>query len=339
WDWAAAERSFRRAIAANPNYATAHHWYADFLAGRGRLEESVREMERAQELDPLSRIIGIELGWTYYLMRRNDEAEAQVRRTLALDPNYPHGSLNLGLVFIAKGRYREAIQALRQGIELGGDYDLQYAALITAYARAGDRAAALKLMDEVTERAKRGEFGPFTLAVAYGALGEIDRGIAALHRAIDERDLFMPEIFFDPLLDPLRRDPRFRKVEERMGVARPDSGGRYIPPMLPLESLFKALNEEGGRYVLVGGLAVVLHGHLRATGDIDLVVDLTLFLDPPMPFDHLWARSEVVTMRGVPVRVAGLDDLIELKRRAGRPVDLADAEALVAIRRLHGEQP
>jgi TolB-like protein len=221
WDWAAAEASFRRAIAANPDYATGHHWYADFLAGRGRLEESVREMERAHALDPLSRIIGTELAWIYYLMRRNDEAEAQLRRTLALDPNYPHASLNLGLVFTAKGRYAEAIQALRRGIELGGDYDVQYAALITAYARAGDRSDALKLMDEVAERAKRGEFGSFTLAVAYGALGETDRGIALLHRAIDERDIFMPEIFFDPLLDPLRRDPGFRGVEERMGVARP----------------------------------------------------------------------------------------------------------------------
>ncbi|HJR51141.1 MAG TPA: tetratricopeptide repeat protein, partial [Gemmatimonadales bacterium] len=220
WDWAAAEASFRRPIAADPDYATAHHWYADFLAGRGRLEESVREMERALALDPLSRIIGTELGWVYYLMRRNDEAEAQTRRTLALDPNYPHGSLILGLVFMAQGRYAEAIQALRRGIELGGDYDLQYAALIQAHARAGERATALGLMGELTERAKRGEFGSFTLAVAHGSLGAIDRGIALLHRAIDERDIFMPEIFFDPLLDPLRKDPRFREVEERMGVVR-----------------------------------------------------------------------------------------------------------------------
>jgi predicted nucleotidyltransferase len=165
--------------------------------------------------------------------------------------------------------------------------------------------------------------------------------------------------------------------------------------MFPLESLFKVLNQDGGRYVLVGGLAVVLHGHLRATGDVDLVVDLApdqvqrtlraleqagfrpyapvpasefadpdrraewirdkamlvfslrppggvpmvdLFLDPPMPFDRLWDRSAVVTMRGVPVRVAALDDLIELKRRAGRPEDLADAEALAEIWRLREEQ-
>ena len=218
WDWPASEASFRRAIAANPNYPTGHHWYADFLAGRGRLEESLREMQRAHALDPLSRIIGTELGWIYYLMNRNDDAEAQVRRTLALDPNYPHGSLILGLVFIAEERYAEAIQALRQAIELGGDYDLQHAALICAYARSGDRATALRLLGELTEREKLGEFGPFTLAMAYTGLGQTDRAIAALHQAIDERDIFMPEVFFDPLLHPLRKDPRFRRVEERMGL-------------------------------------------------------------------------------------------------------------------------
>jgi hypothetical protein len=151
--------------------------------------------------------------------------------------------------------------------------------------------------------------------------------------------------------------------------------------MFPLESLFRRLNDEGGRYVLVDGLAVVLHGHLRATGDVDLVVDLDpdqvnrtlaaleragfepyipvparefadpakraewlrekampvfslrpaagipvvdLFLEPPLPFEDLWQRSVVMTMRGVPVRVVMLDDLIELKRRAGRPEDDAD---------------
>ena len=79
----------------------------------------MRELERAHALDPLSRMIGTELGWIYYLMRRNDEAEAQTRRTLALDPNYPHGSLILGLVFIAHGRHTEAIRRSGEAIELG----------------------------------------------------------------------------------------------------------------------------------------------------------------------------------------------------------------------------
>ena len=163
--------------------------------------------------------------------------------------------------------------------------------------------------------------------------------------------------------------------------------------MLPLESLFRELNDQGGRYIVVGGLAVVLHGHLRATGDIDLLVDfeagqvartlavlegagfqpyvpvpasdfadpakraawvrdkgmlvfslrptsgvpmVDLFLEHPISFDQVWGRSLEVLMRGVPVRIASIDDLIALKRLAGRPEDLTDIEALSAIKRLRG---
>lgn len=163
---------------------------------------------------------------------------------------------------------------------------------------------------------------------------------------------------------------------------------------MPLEAIFQALNDRGARYVVVGGLAVVLHGHLRATADVDLIVDLEdsevkktlaaleaagfrpyasvpasefanpkqraawvrdkamlvfslrpetgvpmvdLFLEHPIPFDPLWARSVLTTLRGVQVRVASIEDLITLKRMAGRPEDLGDIEALLEIKRLQGE--
>ena len=220
WDWDAAEASFRRAIAADPDYATAHHWYADFLAGRGRLDESLRAMQRAYELEPLSRIIGAELGWIHSLRGRTEEAKAQLRRTLAIDPNYPHAHLILGLILVAEGRHAEGIVELEKAIELGGDYDPANGALVTAYAGSGDRATALRLLAELEEGVRQGNFGPFALAVAYAGLGNHDQAIAELHRAIDQRDIFLPEVFFDPVLHPLRGDPRFRGVEERMGLGR-----------------------------------------------------------------------------------------------------------------------
>lgn len=202
-----------------------------------------------------------------------------------------------------------------------------------------------------------------------------------------------------PLVVLVRLDPRTGEPPSLGGADAGGGGGResvIFRPMFPLESLFAALNEGGGRYVLVGGLAVVLHGHLRATGDVDLVVDLApeqvnrtlaaleqagfrpyvpvaasefadparraewirdkamlvfslrpregvplvdLFLEPPLAFDQLWEGSVVITMRGVPVRVVALNDLIELKRLAGRPEDLADAAALEELKRLREEHP
>jgi adenylate cyclase len=218
WNWPAAEASFRRAITADPTYATGHHWYADFLAARGRLEESLREMQRAHELDPLSRVIGVELGWVYYLMHRNDEAIKEIRRTLALDQNYPHGLYLLGLVYIQQRRFPEAIALMEQAQELGGFQEDLKGGLAYAYAVSGDRAGAMRQVGELRRRLARGQVGPFALALAYTGLGDRTRAFEYLHRAIDARDIFMPEDFFDPLLDPLRRDPRFARVVERMGL-------------------------------------------------------------------------------------------------------------------------
>ncbi len=145
----------------------------------------------------------------YSLLHRMNEAEAQVRRTLTLDPNYAHANLILGLVLVGRKHYAEAVAPLRRAIELGGDYDPANGALVAAYAGSGDRATAHKLLDELIEGEKRGKFGPFALAIAYTGLGDNDRAIAAMNRAIDRRDIFLPEVFFDPVLIRSGRIPAF----------------------------------------------------------------------------------------------------------------------------------
>ncbi len=221
WDWPAAEASFRRAIAADSTYPTAHHWYGDYLAGRGRLDESLREMRRAHELDPLSRIIGVELGWVYYLMHRNDEAQVEIRRALALDPNFAHGYFLLGAAQIQKGQSKEAVASFRHNLELGGFYAYSAGTLCYALAASGDRPAARRMLEELLDRSKREFIPPFSLAIAYTGLGDKTKAIEWLNKGIDQRDVLLPENFFDPLFEPLRSDPRFAEVERRMGVARP----------------------------------------------------------------------------------------------------------------------
>jgi TolB-like protein/Tfp pilus assembly protein PilF len=220
WKWEEAEASFRRAIAANPNYATAHHWYADFLAGRGRLDESLREMRRAHELDPLSRIIGVELGWLHYLMRRTREAEEHIGRTLALDRNYAHAYMVLGMIQLQAGDPRAAIASMRRATELGDFYPHVSGILGSAYAASGDSAAALDVLADLTRRSKSEYIPAFAFAVIYASLGETEQGLKSLQRGIAERDVFLAENFFDPLLDPLRKKPQFAKIESAMGLRR-----------------------------------------------------------------------------------------------------------------------
>ncbi len=216
WDWATSEAAFKRAIAADSTYPTAHHWYADFLTGRGRQEEALIQMTRALALDPLSRIIASEVGWIQLSLDRLDEADTTLARLLRLDPNYPQALLILGQLRIEQRRYPEAIAAMKQSLELGGENGHAEATLVAAYARAGDRASATALLDSLTTRSARRYIPPFVFAIAYANLGDRDRAFAALERGIRERDVLMPENFFEPLLDPLKSDPRYATIAARI---------------------------------------------------------------------------------------------------------------------------
>jgi TolB-like protein/Tfp pilus assembly protein PilF len=218
WHWSSAEASFRRAIANDSTYATAHHWYADFLAGRGRLDESLREMRRAHELDPLSRVIETELAWVQYLMHRPDEAKAEIDKVLALDAGFAHGYFVRGLIELQMGKPLEAVASFRRNLEIGGFYTYTASALCYALAKSGDRAGAERELASILDRRKTQYVPPFGIAMAYTGMGDKPQAIAWLERGIAERDILMPENFFDPLFDPLVGDPGFAEIERRLGL-------------------------------------------------------------------------------------------------------------------------
>jgi len=218
WNWASAEASFRRAMELNPSYAPAHHWYADFLVGRGRLEEALREMARAHELDPLSPIVRAETAWVLALLRRGDEAIAVIDALVREDPEFAHAYVVRGLVLQSVGDHRSAIAAHRTAMEKGGFYSFSYSALICAHAAVGERDQALRLLAGLEERARKEHVPAFAFALAYTGLGEIERAFEWVERGVEARDEMMAENFLDPLFDPLRGDARYERALARLDI-------------------------------------------------------------------------------------------------------------------------
>jgi tetratricopeptide (TPR) repeat protein len=177
-------------------------------------------MTRAHELDPLSRQIGSEWAWSAYLMHRYAEAEADIRQTLALDPNYAQAHVKLGMIEIQQHRYPEAIASIKRSIDLGMFYPYAAAALAQAYGGAGDRAAAAGVIDDLKRRAGREYVPPVHIAIAYAGVGDLPTAVDWLTRGVDQHDIYIPENFFEPLLDPLRADPRYPQLVRRMGLGR-----------------------------------------------------------------------------------------------------------------------
>jgi TolB-like protein/DNA-binding SARP family transcriptional activator len=217
-DWRAAEQGFRRAIALNPDYATAHHWYGDFLAGRGNLEGYLHEIRRAEELDPLSRQIGTEVGRALYALRRNDEAVTQLQQVLRADPAFAGAHVTLGRVYMEQNRLAEAIGEFQQAVELRGRNALDVAYLASGYALAGKRSEAQRLLVELEGRSRHEHVPPTVLAIVYIGLGQDERAFDLLDRAVAEHDGWFAEFIFHPTFDPLRSNPRYAGLLQTLGL-------------------------------------------------------------------------------------------------------------------------
>ena len=221
WAWATAEREYKRALELNPGDARAHHWYAGYLMYVGRFDEGIAEAKRARDLDPLSLPVNNALAGRLLVAGRVDEALEQVRKTLEMDPHFSPAHQTLGWAYLNQGKHEQAIQELRQALQLSGkettDLSLD---LGFAYAVAGQREEARRILAKFKQQHEKGLVPSGSIAILYGALGELNEAFAWLEKAYQEHD---PELTYINVphrrFEPLRRDPRFGKLLVRMGLA------------------------------------------------------------------------------------------------------------------------
>jgi adenylate cyclase len=221
FDFERAISEFERAIELSPNYAMAHHWFGDGpLMALARADRSIAEGKRAVELDPLSLINNADFGWDYFNARRYDEAIAQLRQTLEIDPRFYLARYYLGEALQMKGQLTAAIAEYRAAVELNDD-PLPLALLGQAYARAGQRDEARKILVRLTEEAKSRYVSQYSFALVLLGLGDKEGAMDALERAYgngEGGDVGIIRV--DPFLDDLRGQPRFEALAEKILPAR-----------------------------------------------------------------------------------------------------------------------
>jgi DNA-binding winged helix-turn-helix (wHTH) protein/TolB-like protein/tetratricopeptide (TPR) repeat protein len=213
WDWSEAESQFKQAIELNPNYAMAHNWYAQYLAFMGRPEEASRESKRAQEIDPLSPWTNA--GFISFLARRYDEGIAESQKALELDPQFAAAHMVIGLSYVQKKNYEQAIAELQKA----QDNPDSRALLAYAYGVAGKRNEARQLLEELQHVAKEKYVSPFPVAATYVGLGETDKAFEMLEKAYAERSWAMGMLKVNPIFDPIRSDQRYIELLRRMNLS------------------------------------------------------------------------------------------------------------------------
>ena len=216
WDYDSADREFRRAIELKPGYATAHHWYAWHLSLVRRENEAIAEMKKAAYLDPLSLIINADLAELLLIGHFEDESVQQSRRTIELDPNFAFAHNQLGQAYLQKGMHDQAIAELEIAVQSSGGSPTCTANLARACAVSGRRNEALRLLTGLMKRSRPGDSTASEIATIYAALGDNDQAMTWLEKGYEER--FNPGVLLRPGFDPLRSDSRFQELEHRVGL-------------------------------------------------------------------------------------------------------------------------
>lgn len=220
WDWQTAGKEFRRAIELNPNYPTAHHWYAEYLAWQGRFDEALAESERARQLDPLSLIITTDHAAILYYSRQYDRAIEQLRTVLDMEPTFPRANGLLIQTYVQKGRFAQALADTEKWRRMNDSPGL-WAMESYVYGRAGRLAQARRALARFQQSNRRGQVDfPVALALAYAGMGDKEKLFNCLQEAFAERSNSLVALKVDPMYDPFRTDPRFQAFLRRVGLAQ-----------------------------------------------------------------------------------------------------------------------
>lgn len=229
WDFFSAEREFQQAIRLNPRYATAHQWYGHCLGAMGRFDEAFAVLKHAIQLDPLSLIVATSYAGISWLGRRWNEAIDQTKEVLELDPNYIAGRWALARSYDCLGSYGAAIACAQDAIRLSGDNLFFITDLGHAYAAAGQREEAIRILDQLQQTSKECYVDSCFMAQICVALNKTEEALRWLEAAYEQRASYIAYIKLDPWFDNLRSDERFQDLLHRVNLGRQDVGLTKAP--------------------------------------------------------------------------------------------------------------
>jgi Tfp pilus assembly protein PilF len=220
WDWAGAEKEFRRAIELKPGYATAHQWYGWYLICLGKTDEALAEFRGAQSLDPLSLYTNLTMGAPYFYSRQYEKAAEQYRKVIEMNPDFWLAHLWLAKTYEQEGRYDDALDELQKVSKNAGANAAEVSDRGYVYALAGKTAEARAMLAELQQMSRRRYVAPCGVAVVYAGLGRKDEAFEWLAKALKVRDNTLVLIEVDPRFDALRSDARFAQLIKGAGLPR-----------------------------------------------------------------------------------------------------------------------